>query len=151
MFSRVLAFLTDIIIFLLTYCFLFVSVLILFFDRNQDYDRFINTFYLLMFVCAYLYFVLPLYFKGMTLGKRLFKISVVNNKGLQNIIRFNIKYLLLRLFPLVSLLLVFEVESVILKVVFGIIFIFPIFDYVYLKANEITLTDKLLGIDMKVY
>jgi len=149
--SRVLSFLTDIIIFLFSYCFIFVSVLILFFDRNTDYDRFIDAFYIFLFIGYYLYFILPLYFKGQTIGKRIFKISVYSNKGFKNICKFNLKYLVIRLLPILSILLIIGIDSIIIKVLSGLFIIYPIFDYYYLKANEISFTDKLLKIEMKSY
>ena len=151
MFGRPLSFFTDIIIFALTYCFLFVSVIILFYDRNMDYDRFIMPFYLLMMVSYYLYFIVPVLLKGKTLGKRLFKISVENHKSIRTIIGVHIKYLIIRLLPIVSILLVFEVSSIVFKIVFALIALYPIFDYYYLKANDVSFTDQLLKINIKVY
>lgn len=151
MITRPLSFLTDLIIFLFSYCFVFVSILILYFDRNIDYDKYIFIFYILLGIFGYLYFIVPLYFKGKTLGKYIFKIRVENNKGLKNILLINLKYICFRFFPIVSALLLFEAESFIIKIILGLISLYPIFDYYYLKANEVSFTDKLLHMSVKIY
>jgi uncharacterized MnhB-related membrane protein len=149
--TRVLSFLADLIIFLLGYCFLFVSVLILFFERNTDYSIYINTFYILLLIGYYGYFVLPLLFTGKTLGKKIFKISVSSNRGVKNIIMIHIKYLIIRLLPILSILLLFETPYLLVQILLGLIIIYPIFDYYYLKSNDTSFTDKMLSVEMKVY
>ena len=151
MITRALAFLTDMIIFLLAYCFLFVSVLILFVDRNTDYDQFLPVFYIVMAIAAYLYFLLPLLLWGKTLGKRIFKIKVVNHSSVQDIIMVHVKYIFGRLLPFVALLLVFELDPIWLKIIAGLLTLYPVFDYIYLRIFEHTLTDKLLKLEIKVY
>ena len=150
MITRALSFLTDLIIFLFVYCFLFVSILILFFDRNTDYDRFISIFYIFLGITGYLYFLLPLFFKGQTLGKRLFKITV-EYQGKENIIKFHLKYIFFRLFPLIALLLVFYVDVLVLQIFFGLFVLYPLFDLLYLYGYNETFTDKLLSLEVTVY
>lgn len=151
MVTRALSFMTDMIIFLFTYCFIFVSVLVLLFDRNTDYDRFITAFYSIMIVCAYLYFILPLFFKGKTLGKKIFKITLKSNKGMKNIVFFHIKYIALRLFPIVSVLLLFSTDILVLQILFGLFVIYPIFDLIYMSIFDEMFTDKILHLDVKIY
>lgn len=151
MVTRFLSFLTDMIVFLFVYCFIFVSTVILLFDRNINYDQFIIPFYLIMGVVAYLYFILPLFFKGQTLGKKVFKISLSTNKGKNNIVKFHVKYLLLRLLPILSVLFFISTDLVILKVLLSIIILYPAFDIIFMSMFDITFTDKFLKLEMKVY
>lgn len=151
MVTRFLSFLTDLVFFAFVYCFTFVSVVILMFDRNVDYDRFITPFYSLMIFSSYLYFLVPMILKGKTLGKRLFKISLVNHSGMENIIKIHVKYLLLRLLPIVSILLFLNTDILIVKVLLGFLVMYPAFDLIFMSMFDITFTDKMLKFEMKVY
>jgi uncharacterized RDD family membrane protein YckC len=151
MITRVLAFLTDLILFLLVYCFLFVSVIILLFDRNTDYSRFIPAFYSIMAVLAYGYFIVPILLYGRTLGKRMFRITVLDVSGWKTILLIHLKYIVFRLFPIIAILLLLQSSALVLQLLFGLIAMYPIFDYIYLKATEHTFTDQLLHLSVKIY
>ena len=102
-------------------------------------------------ISAYLYFILPLFLFGKTVGKKIFRIKLIPQTGVTYIAKVHVKYLVGRLFPIIAALLLFESSSILIQIVLGLFVLFPVVDYIYLKTTEIALSDKLLHLEIKIY